>query len=249
MGRILETNRDLNYRLFLQKENGFERTSFNMEKERYADIRNGNVEQVKKNLEIIKKDYLLGKGVLSKDRVRNTRYHVVISAAMISRSCVEGGMPHDVAYTLSDIFIQRADECSTYEELLDLLDEIHTDFAERMKILRKESAVSIHVRKSIDYVYDHLNERLTLGQLAEYSGLNETYFSRLFKKETGISVNEFVHSAKIKTAENMLRFSDFSYSEIALSLGFSSQSAFITLFRNQTGMTPKKYRDCFGSAD
>ncbi|MCQ2464939.1 MAG: AraC family transcriptional regulator [Oscillospiraceae bacterium] len=249
MSTNINTNRDLNYRLYLQQTSGFERTSFNREFERYADIRNGNTEQVKKNIKIIKKDYLSGKGKLSDDAIRNTRYHVIISAAMISRACVEGGMPHDTAYTLSDIFIQRADVCNSYEKLLDLLEEIHVDFAERMKILRKEHAVSIHVRKCIDYIYEHLNERLTLNELSEYAGLNETYFSRLFRKETGLSVNEFVHNAKITTAENMLRYSDFSYSEIALSLGFSSQSAFITLFRNKTGLTPKKYRDCFGGTD
>lgn len=249
MSGSLETNRDLNYRLYIQKTSGFERTSFNKEYERYADIRTGNTEQVRKNIRIIKKSYLEGKGKLSDDMIRNTRYHVIISAAMISRACVEGGMPHDTAYTLSDIFIQRADVTDTYEALLDLLEEIHVDFAERMKKLKKETVVSIHVRRCIDYIYEHLNEKLTLNELAEYAGLNETYFSRLFRKETGVSLNEFVHNAKIATAENMLRFSDFSYSDIAFSLGFSSQSAFITLFRNRTGLTPKKYRDCYGRTD
>jgi len=249
MSGSLETNRDLNYRLYIQKTSGFERTSFNKEYERYADIRTGNTEQVRKNIRIIKKSYLEGKGKLSDDMIRNTRYHVIISAAMISRACVEGGMPHDTAYTLSDIFIQRADVTDTYEALLDLLEEIHVDFAERMKKLKKETVVSIHVRRCIDYIYEHLNEKLTLNELAEYAGLNETYFSRLFRKETGVSLNEFVHNAKIATAENMLRFSVFSYSDIAFSLGFSSQSAFITLFRNRTGLTPKKYRDCYGRTD
>ncbi len=242
----MSTERDLNYRLFLHKNNGFERTSINLEYERYADIREGRVEQVRKNLELIKMNYLEGKGDLSDDPVRNIRYHVIIAAALIARTCINGGMSHDEAYTLSDIYIQRADVCNEIETLIDLLEEMNIYFAERMKNIKKVHAVSIHVRKCINYIYDNLNEKLTSNELAKVIGLNETYFSRLFHNETGQTINEFVHAAKIGVAEDLLKYSDFSYAEIALSLGFSSQSAFITLFKKIKGITPKKYRDLFG---
>ncbi len=236
----MSTERDLNYRLFLHKNNGFERTSINLEYERYADIREGRVEQVRKNLELIKMNYLAGKGDLSDDPVRNIRYHVIIAAALIARTCINGGMSHDEAYTLSDIYIQRADVCNEIETLIDLLEEMNIYFAERMKNIKKVHAVSIHVRKCINYIYDNLNEKLTSNELAKVIGLNETYFSRLFHNETGQTINEFVHAAKIGVAEDLLKYSDFSYAEIALSLGFSSQSAFITLFKKIKGITPKK---------
>ncbi len=239
----MNTNKDLNYRLYLHHTYGFERTSFSLEFERYSDVRGGDVEQVRRNMAEVKKDYLKGKGVLSKDPVRNIRYHVIISTAMVARACVEGGMPHDTAYTLSDIYIQRADTYHYGNQLLDLLEEMQVDFASRMKNMKKETIVSFHIRKCIDYIYEHLDERLTVEQLAQELELNASYLSKLFTKETGTTITEFVHYAKIDTAKNMLTYSDFSYSEIAFSLGFSSQSAFITLFRKQTGTTPKKYRD------
>jgi AraC-like DNA-binding protein len=58
---------------------------------------------------------------------------------------------------------------------------------------------------------------------------------------------EFRQYNKIKTAENMFRYSDASILDIALSLGFSSQSAFSSSFRKITQMTPKAYRDEFYS--
>lgn len=51
--------------------------------------------------------------------------------------------------------------------------------------------------------------------------------------------------AKIDTAQNLLRYSDLSYLDIAIALGFSSQSAFIDSFKTATGTTPKKYREVF----
>ncbi len=105
---------------------------------------------------------------------------------------------------------------------------------------------ALTIKETINYIYDNLNEKLTSNELAKVIGLNETYFSRLFHNETGQTINEFVHAAKIGVAEDLLKYSDFSYAEIALSLGFSSQSAFITLFKKIKGITPKKYRDLFG---
>ena len=58
-----------------------------------------------------------------------------------------------------------------------------------------------------------------------------------------MSIKAFVTRAKISTAENLLRNSDFSCLDISLALGFSSQSAFISVFRKNTGMTPKKFRE------
>ncbi len=241
----MDTSKELNYKLYLHKANGFIRTSFNIEFERYAAIKSGNVELVKENLAAIKKDFLAGKGRLSDDPVRNIRYHVIIAVAQVSRACVEGGMPHDVAYTLSDIYIQRADKCGIESKLIEILEEMQLDFAARMKMLKKEEVISLHIRRCIDYIYEHLNEQITVKQLSSHTNLNESYLSTLFKRETGTSIIDFVHTAKIKTSENMLIYSDYSSSEIAMSLGFSSQSAYIALFRRINGITPKKFRDLY----
>lgn len=239
----MNTNRDLNYRLFIQKNDGFTRTPFKAEIEKYMTICSGDIEQVKRNFAVIKKNFLAGKGKLSDDPVRNVRYHFVVSAALTSRICVEGGLGHDTAYTLSDIYIQRADKCRTCEEIIDLLEEMQLDFAGRMHALKKENVVSLHIRKCIDYIYENLDSELSVKVLADVTGLNPTYLSKLFQKEKGMSIKEFVTRAKITTAENLLKFSDFSYLDISLALGFSSQSAFISVFRKINGMTPKQYRE------
>lgn len=238
----MNTNRDLNYKLYLHREEGFKRTSFASEFGRYSDISLGNVEKVKENFLEIKKDYLNGKGVLSADPVRNVRYHAIISAALTARQCVEAGMAHDTAYTLSDIYIQNADKTNDTESLINLIGEMQVDFAERMRELSKSAAVSIHIRKCIDYIYDHLQEKLTVYSVAEYLKINPTYLSKLFVKETGTCFKTYLINARVNAAKNMLKYSDFSFLEISLSLGFSSQSAFISVFKKVTGVTPGRYR-------
>lgn len=241
----MNTNRDLNYRLYIQKEEDFVRTDIHREYAFYAAIRDGDLKKVKSNFAESRKNFYGGKGILSDDPLRNTIYHLVVAAAMIARFCAEAGMGQNVAYTLSDIYIRRADLCRDPEEVIDLLGEMQLDFASRMRDIRKTNAISVHVRRSIDYIYENLNEPLTLEQLSVREKLNPSYFSRLFAKETGSSLKNFVISAKVRTVENMLKYSDFSISEIAVSLGYSSQSAMTAIFRRITGLTPKKYRDLY----
>ncbi len=240
---LLNTNRDLNYRLYVQKTDGFIRTPFHKEFEKYMLIQSGNVEKVKSNFTEIRNNFQEGKGTLSDDPVRNLMYHFVVAVALISRVCVEGGLAHDVAYTLSDIYIQRADKCKDCEQLLDIFEEMRIDFAERMRDLKKDKVISLHVRKCIDYIYDHLHEDLSIKVLAEFTGLNSSYLSKLFQKETGRTIKDFIIHAKVTTAENLLKYSEFSYLDISLALGFSSQSAFISVFKKINGTTPKKYRE------
>lgn len=239
----MNTNRDLNYRLYIQHEEDFKRTSFNREFNHYHAVSSGDVEQVKRNYEErIKVNFSEGKGTLSDDPVRNVRYHFIISVAMTSRICIMDGMNHDVAYTLSDIYIRKADKCNSGDELIILLGEMFVDFAERMRELKKNNATSIHIRKCIDYIYEHLADKLTVVNAAEHLKIDPTYLSKLFIQETGTSFRQFIINTKINAAKNMIMNSELSFLEISLALGFSSQSAFISTFKKITGETPGNYK-------
>lgn len=245
----MNTNRELNYRMYLQREEAFTRTDIESEFSRYDDIKNGNVEKVIESLKDIRKRFYKGKGVLSDNPLRNNIYHLVVSAGVIARVCVDAGLPHDEAYTLSDIYIRKADKCSTPDEVIVLLGELQTDYATRMKNLKKANMYSIHIRRSIDYIYAHLHEPLTMEELAGIEGLNPSYFSKLFSKETGTPVKSYILNAKIRTAQNMLANSEHTISEIALSLGFSSHSAFTAAFKKLSGMTPWQYRNRYNYSE
>ena len=78
---------------------------------------------------------------------------------------------------------------------------------------------------------------------AEHEHIDPSYLSKLFAKEMGIPIKAYILKAKVATAQNILTFSDFSISDIAYSLGFSTQSAFAAAFRRITGLTPMQYRN------
>ncbi|MCR5292997.1 MAG: AraC family transcriptional regulator [Eubacterium sp.] len=241
----MDTNSVLNYRLYIQRQEEFIRDDYHAEFRQYNRIKSGDVEGARERFKVARQKFLDNRGNLSESPLRSMIYHLVVSAAIISRMCIDGGMDRDTAYTLSDIYIRKADVAKDTEEVLDLMADMQVDYATRMRDLKKLNTVSIHIRRSIDYIYDNLHRQLTLTELAEKEGLSESYYSRLFVKETGVNVNHFINDAKIRTAQNMLRYSDSPILDISISLGFSSQSAFSTLFKKMTGLTPKVYRDMY----
>ena len=239
----MNTERELNYRLFVQNEENFHWIDIRNEFARYDDIKNGSIEKVRENIERIKAHYYEGKGTLSDDLLRNNQYHFVIGAAIIARVCIDGGMKHNVAYTLSDIYIRRCDRLREPGEVIELTGTMMLDFTERMAEIRKETGVSLHVRRSVDFIYRNLNIPLTLKMIAENEHLDPSYLSKLFAREMGVPIKTFIIRAKINTARNILTFSDFSIAQIADSLGFSSQSAFAAAFGKVVGLTPLQYRN------
>ncbi len=241
-GDSMNTNKELNLRLFIQTEENFKRTEIRSEFAKYDDIKNGDIEKVRQNIREIKAHYYEGKGMLSDSLLRNNQYHFAIGVGIIARVCIDGGMKHNIAYTLSDIYIRRGDRCREPQQLIDLTGEMMLDFVKRMAEVRKENVVSLHVRRTVDFIYKNLNRPLTLKMAAEQEHLDPSYLSKLFAKEMGIPIKAYILKAKITTARNILTFSDHSIADIADSLGFSSQSAFAAAFRKLTGLTPLQYR-------
>ncbi|WP_300250194.1 helix-turn-helix transcriptional regulator [uncultured Subdoligranulum sp.] len=209
----------------------------------YRAVANGDVETVRRNCEQSRFEDQEGVGVLSRDPVTNMKYHFVVTTAMITRMCRQYGMELEQAFRLSDFYIRQLDDIHTEAEVCRLHDEMVMDYTEKMRKYRHSNANSKHINACKEYIYSHIKERITIEELADVLGVSASYLSRLFKKETGVSVSTYIRDRKIDMAKNLLRFSDASMIDIANRLAFSSQSHFIQQFKESVGMTPKKYRD------
>ncbi len=209
----------------------------------YSAVKNGDMEFVRKNLNQGDFTNPEGMGVLSKNALTNLKYHFVVTAALLTRHCVEGGLELEQAYRLSDFYILKMDSCPTIKGIAELHQDMVLDFTGKMLIQKKNAIISKPIVQCIDYIYSHINERTTINELADYTALSPSYLSRLFKQNLGISISDYIREKKIEKAENLLKYSDYSLIDIANYLAFSSQSHFIQTFEKYVGLTPKKYRN------
>ncbi len=99
------------------------------------------------------------------------------------------------------------------------------------------------VLEAFEYVALRLDQRIGLEEVAEHLHLNASYFSRLFKKETGETFIEYVIRTKMERAKELLDQTSHPVVKISELLGYDNQSYFIKLFRGVTGMTPVDYRN------
>lgn len=229
----------LSYKLFIQQEYGNFHLPYNSEMQFYNAVRNGDMEEVKKFMLPLNTK---GMGRLSSNPLRNTKYHLIITVAMITRFCIEGGMQPEEAYTLSDIYIQQIDTCTEIDDLVSLHQELTYDFTTKMGNIRKNIGLSRAVIKASEYVFNHLNEKISLDNICDELKINKSYLCELFKKETGITIFQYAMKLKIEAAEKMLTYTDYAPADISNYFAFSSHSHFINVFKKHTGVTPNDYR-------
>lgn len=95
---------------------------------------------------------------------------------------------------------------------------------------------------AVAYVEEHLNENVTVRQMAEAAGYHASHFTALFRQHLGISPGQFILRKKTDRAAELLTATSMPVSAIAEALGFASQFYFSNFFKKQTGMTPSQYR-------
>lgn len=236
----MDIKKNLYHTEFINREYNISHLDYNRENEFFNAIKQGDTEAAKRLFKPLATEDM---GRLSDDDLRNLKYHLIITVALITRICIEGGMEMEVAYNLSDIYIRSIDKCRREEDVNILHRELVDDYAQRMSLIHRANRCPRSITICLDYIYDNLHTKITLDDLAKKVGLSSAYLSKLFKAEVGMPVSEYIMHKRVEAAANMLKYSKYSVLEIAEYLCFSSESYFIQVFRRITGDTPKVYRE------
>ena len=117
----------------------------------------------------------------------------MIFASLVSRAAIRGSLPEEVAFSLSDIYCQRADAQRQLPALEQLTYAMAMDFCARVAEARKTAIHSQPVRDCVEYIGQHLHEALRLDDLARRCGLCSRSLSLKFKAELGMGIPEFIH--------------------------------------------------------
>ena len=99
------------------------------------------------------------------------------------------------------------------------------------------------LKRVIDFMETHADEPITLADLAHTAGLSRMHFAAQFRKATNLRPHEYLLRRRIEKAKVMLATGSSPVAEVALSLGFGSQSHFTGVFKRFTGVTPRRWRE------
>ena len=182
-------------------------------------------------------------GKVADTSLRQEKNIFIIAVALATRAAIAGGLAEEVAYQLSDEYIQTVESMVSFDSVDHLTRSMLVDFAERVRDASLPlKDIPEDISRCIKYIRMHTNSNLSVQEVADAVNLSRSHLSRKFRKTMGFEISAFIMRCKLEEARSLLMYSNQSISEISNYLGFSSQSYFTNVFRKKYGLTPKEFR-------
>lgn len=235
-------NREVSGIIFERQEYDSPHNPYDQEVRELNSITQGNVDMLKAS---IAESYKGREGRMAEDEVRQEKNIAIVVIALASRAAIKGGMLPEKAFSMVDAYVLTVERLKDPIKIRSMMRKAEYDFAEQVaqnSRMLEQNEIIMHTK---NYIFQHLHDEIVIGDLGKQIGVNTSYLSTLFHKTEGITIQLFIRNEKIKLAENMLRYSEYSIRDIANYLSFCSQSHFGKAFKEQTGLSPAKYRKIY----
>ena len=214
--------------------------SLSKETEFISNLKNGKVEEAKKQYQGIITDIIIG----SKSDIEIIQTRVIELVVLMSRSVAQDDnaltkIAHVNAKIIKDILATKK------------IEEVNVVSAHAFKYYEKEirtlhekpaSNNNANVEEMAKYIQNNYKKNLTLDEIASYVYLSTSYASRVFKKVKGISIVEYLSQVRIEKAKQLLENPHYQIEEIAENVGYTDAGYFTKVFRKHEGVTPSQYR-------
>jgi len=141
-------------------------------------------------------------------------------------------------------FFEKFGMCNTQKDVFQLLGSYASSLITHVAARRK-SENSKPIREAQKYIQENFGSAINLESISQKAGFNATYFSLLFKKETGMNFLEYLTDVRIKEAKLMLADPRKSIADVAEAVGYSDVKHFSKLFTRSTGIHPSKFRKLY----
>lgn len=222
-------------------ENDDFHNSYYYELEMYQYIQNGNIEQLKSFLHSNKMVWKEGK--MAHTPMRHSKNFFIGLATKIGMfGAIPGGLDVEKTYQLIDFYVQKCENLQSIEEIDKLQYIMMIDFCQKVNEANVPKGVTPEIYQCMNHIRNHINEPISVNDIARQIHRSSSYTMKHFKEEVGIPISAYITKCKLEDAKRLLIYSDISLAEISNYLCFSSQSYFQNVFKKQYGITPLQYR-------
>jgi AraC-like DNA-binding protein len=177
---------------------------------------------------------------LADQPLRAIKNALIVFVAVICRSAVDLGADDIKSYMLSDCYINEIEQNASREDYKKIIHEVLRHYTDLVREGR-EGKYSAQITRTIRHIKRRLYEPCTLRDLARDIRVNPNYLSSIFKKETGLTVTQYIQNLKIEEAKRLMVSRKHSIGGIADMLGFTSLSYFSRVFKRLNACGPREY--------
>lgn len=182
-------------------------------------------------------------GILAHDQLRQYKNTFIVTATVICRSAIRGGMDVHDALALSDSYIQECELLTSMEAITKLHYHMALDYTERVERIRRGKQPTKLTIDVTNYVLHHLSEPIKTADIAAAVFMSRSRLSTKFKEEAGVTLTDYILKEKAIEGKRLLRYTDKTIISISEYLGFSSPAHFSRVFKKYIGVTPHEYRE------
>lgn len=179
----------------------------------------------------------------------NWERRCVSAVTLCTRAAIESGLSPAKAYRISDEGLRQLDQCSREADYILVRNRVILELAGEVHKHHMSRKYSSYVSAAVDYIDLHYREKITAEEIASRLGVSTGHLSRLFHRQMGESLQEYIVHVRVEKAANLLRYSDESITRISDYVGFTAQSYFSSTFRRLQGITPSEYRSRYQPAE
>ena len=148
------------------------------------------------------------------------------------------------AEDLCQRFVQKSDQCGSAQELFRHLSGILCESVDAILQDRRQ-AEKKPVRAAKQYIQQHYMQPISLEEVADFVGFNASYFSTLFKKESGKNFLEYLSEVRMNRAKELLRQTNLTVANICSQVGYNDLKHFTQSFKKATGLKPNEFRKLY----
>ena len=176
------------------------------------------------------------------DNLRNTKNYMIILNTLLRKAAEQGKVhPYHIDLVSSDLAL-KIEAMQASSECEDLLKYMVKKYC-RLVNKHSQKSYSLLIQKVTTQIESDLSSDLSLNNLASIFGVNPSYLSSLFKKETGVTLTEYVNKKRVERAKELLLSTNLQIQNISQRCGILDVNYFTKTFKKHTGLTPKKYRE------
>lgn len=243
--KIGEARESVQKVIFSHQEREMPHNPYDQEQRELDSIRRGDKEMLRRSL---LETYRGEVGQLSLNEVRQAKNIAICVLTLASRAAIEGGMLPEEAFSMVDGFILKIGEMSNIAAIETVMRKAEYEFAEQVERVHTQKEKNPLIEKTKNYIFQNLHSDIRIGEIGHKAGVSPAYLSDLFRRVEGITIQQYIRREKVRLAENLLRYSEYEVKDIASYLSFCSQSHLGRVFKEETGMTPTKYRAKYGAS-
>ncbi|MBP3308565.1 MAG: helix-turn-helix domain-containing protein [Clostridia bacterium] len=179
--------------------------------------------------------------VRTSDPIRNAKNYCIIMNTLLRKAAERGGVHPIYLDRMSSSFAVKIEECELSRDCTALMSQMYRDYT---RLVKKHSfrSYSPVVRRVILAVESDLSRELSTATLSDSQGISAGYLSAVFKRETGVTLTEFIRMRRMEYAQYLLDSTSLQIQTVALHCGILDLQYFSKLFKRHTGMTPSEYR-------